>query len=463
MALSKAKALSLEDCQCLLCMEFLIEPITLPCKHTMCKSCFTALLQKLFSSCPFCRTLVSSWALDHTHIDSLINEELWQRIQAQYPEECRQREPMQEQLSWWVLSDTLPAQVLSKPGELRKEYEEEMMRMEAERQDAMEREARASEEYIRQLLAKDMEEEKFWSEIRRMKEQRQREEEAKKLSMGDTTSPRKKKRKLKHCDTVPKLSLPQSQLESASQYDAVQDGDTTSPRKKKRKLKHCDTVPKLSLPQSQLESASQYDAVQDGKKIPVKTDSDRKSRMGQKMKTKENMPAAHSSRGPEIPNQRTINALRASFYDYDAKVATSEDDGEKPSCSKHLFDVPLKNIKLEEATAHSSDETENGSSLSDKSEEIGNSTTEAAGEPGTYLEMSPKSSSDEEEIPDFIKRQIELEHLYFEKHQQEDQDRKLALELQKVFDEEWREMQGDYNAFTPDISAKGEVSKDKDI
>lgn len=424
MALSKAKALCLEDCQCLLCMEFLIEPITLPCKHTMCKSCFTALLQKLFSSCPFCRTLVSSWALDHTHIDNLINEELWQRIQAQYPEECRRRDPKEEQPSWWVLSDVLPAQVLSKPGELRKEYEEEMMRMEAERQDTMEREARASEEYIRQLLAKEMEEEKFWSEIRRMKEQRQREEEAKKLSMGDTA---------------------------------------TSPRKKKRKLKHCDTVPKLSLPQSQLESASQYDAVQDGKKIPVKTDSDRKSRMGQKMKTKENMPAAHSSRGPEIPNQCTINALRASFYDYDVKVATSEDDGEKPSCSKHLFDVPLKNIKLEEATAHSSDETENESSLSDKSEEIGNSTTEAAGEPDTYLEMSPKSSSDEEETPDFIKRQIELEHLYFEKHQQEDQDRKLALELQKVFDEEWREMQGDYNAFPPDTSAKGEVSKDKDI
>ncbi|XP_075813105.1 E3 ubiquitin-protein ligase RNF168-like [Microtus pennsylvanicus] len=414
----------------------------------MCKSCFKALLQKLFSSCPFCRTPVSSWALDHTHINSLINEELWQRIQAQYPEQCRHRDPEEEQPSWWVLSDALPAQVLSKPGELRKEYEEEMMRMETERQDTMERQTRASEEYIRQLLAEDMEKERLWAENLRMKEQRQREEEAKKLSMGDTA---------------------------------------TSPRKKKCKLKHCDTVPKPSLLQSQLESASQYDAVQDGKEIPVKTDSDGKSRMGQKMKTKENRPAADGSRGPEIPNQGTINALRASFYDYDVKVGTSEDDGEKPSCSKHLFDVPLKNIKLEEATAHSSAETENGSSLSGKSEETGNSTTEAkdktsppssskhtnerkessseaAGEPGTYLEMSPKSSLDDEETPNFVtKRLIELEHMYFKKYQQEDQDRKLALELQKAFDEEWREMQGDYNAFPPDTSAKGEVSKDKDI
>lgn len=92
------------------------------------------------------------------------------------------------------------------------------------------------------------------------------------------------------------------------------------------------------------------------------------------------------------------------------------------------------------------------------------SSSEAAGEPGTYLEMPPKPSLDGEETPDFItKKLIELEHLYFEKHQQEEQDRKFALELQKVFDEEWGEMWGDYNAFPRDISAKEEVSKDKDI
>ncbi|XP_038172632.1 E3 ubiquitin-protein ligase RNF168-like [Arvicola amphibius] len=449
MALSKDKALSLDDCQCLLCLEFLIEPITLPCKHTMCKSCFKAILQTLFSSCPFCRTPVSSWAGDHTQIDRLINEELWKRIQETYADECRRRDPGEEQPPW-VFRAALPAQVLSNPGELRKEYEEEIMRMEAERQATMERQTRASEEYIKQLLAEDMQEEKLWAEKRRLEEQGQREEEAKKLSMGDTA---------------------------------------TSPRKKKRKLKHCDSVPQHSLLQSQLESASQYDAVQDGKKIPVKTDSDGKSRMGQKMKTKENMPAATGSRGPETPNQGTINALRALFYDYDVKVGTSEYDGAKPSCSKHLFDVPLKTIRLEEATADSSSETESASSVSGKSEEIGNSTAEAkdtmshpssskhtnkrkhqesspeaAGEPGTYLEMSPKSSLEEEETEDFIiKRLIELEHLYFERRQQEEQDRKFALELQKALDKEWREMQGDCNAFPPDTSAKGEVSKDKDI
>uniref|UniRef100_A0A8C8UPA3 RING-type E3 ubiquitin transferase n=1 Tax=Peromyscus maniculatus bairdii TaxID=230844 RepID=A0A8C8UPA3_PERMB len=96
MALSKPDDLTLDDCQCLLCMEFLIEPITLPCNHTVCKSCFKALLRKTFLSCPFCRTRVSSWARYHTHISSLINKELWERIQAQYPEECSRRSPEED-------------------------------------------------------------------------------------------------------------------------------------------------------------------------------------------------------------------------------------------------------------------------------------------------------------------------------------------------------------------------------
>uniref|UniRef100_A0A8C6MVA1 RING-type E3 ubiquitin transferase n=1 Tax=Mus spicilegus TaxID=10103 RepID=A0A8C6MVA1_MUSSI len=107
MASSKAKPLSLEDCRCLLCMEFLIEPITLPCNHTVCKSCFKALLRKTNLSCPFCRSLISSWARHHIHINSLINKELWGRLQTQYPEECRHR-LSGEELSTFVFNDDPP-------------------------------------------------------------------------------------------------------------------------------------------------------------------------------------------------------------------------------------------------------------------------------------------------------------------------------------------------------------------
>lgn len=430
-------------------MEFLIEPVTLPCTHTMCKSCFKALLRKTFLSCPFCRTWVSSWARNHTHINSLINKELWERIQAQYPEECRRRAPGEE-LPSLPLSDAMPVRVLSNPGELRKEYEEEMMRLEAERQATEEKQTRASQEYIKHLLAQEVEEEKIWAEKLRLEEQRLRkEEEAKKLSM---------------------------------------DEPATSPRKKKSKQKHCDNVPKFHLPQSWLQSASQFDTVKDGKKTSVKTDSDWKSPTGQGKKTEENMLAATVSRSPEIPNQATVKPYYPLFYGYDVEVGTLENEAAKPSCSNHNLYVPPKNIKPKQATAHSSAETESGSSASGVTEEIGNSTTEAkgemshpssskhtskrknresptkaGGEPAT-CEMPPKSSSDEVETQLLItKRLIDLENMYFEKHQQEKQDRLFALELQRMLDEEERGMRSGKSACSPDTSAKGESSKDKAI
>ncbi|XP_052599957.1 E3 ubiquitin-protein ligase RNF168-like [Peromyscus californicus insignis] len=454
MALSKPDDLTLDDCQCLLCLEFLIEPITLPCNHTVCKSCFKALLRKTFLSCPFCRTWVSSWARYHTHINSLINKELWERIQAQYPEECSRRNPGEDKPCLVFYEDPPPVRVLSNPGELRKEYEEEMIRLKAERQATEEKQNRATKKYIRQLLAKDMEEEKIREEKRRLEEQKQREEEeAKKLSMGDTG---------------------------------------TSPRKKKRKQKHCDNVSTFSLEVTQLELASRHDAVQDSKKTSVKTDSDGKNTTGQGRKTK----TATVSRDPEIPNHGTVSSPHALCYGYDVKVGTSGNEAPKPSCSNHNFHVPPKNIKAE-ATAHSPAETESGSSVSGMTVEIGTGTTEAkakmshsssskhtskrkhekssseaADELGTY-DLPSKSSSDEDEIQVLItKKLIDLENLYFEKHQQEEQDRLFALELQKAFDEEGKEMWGEkfpknnphhYDASHPDTSAKGEGSKDKDI
>ncbi|XP_028729107.1 E3 ubiquitin-protein ligase RNF168-like [Peromyscus leucopus] len=452
MALSKPDDLTLDDCQCLLCMEFLIEPITLPCNHTVCKSCFKALLRKTFLSCPFCRTWVSSWARYHTHISSLINKELWERIQAQYPEECSRRCPEEDKSCLVSYEDPPPVRVISNPGELRKEYEEEMLRLEAERQATEEKQNRATKKYIRQLLAKDMEEEKIRAEKRRLEEQKQREEEeAKKLSMDDTA---------------------------------------TSPRKRKRKQKHCDNVSKFSVPCSQLESASQHDAVQDSKKTSVKTDSDGKSTGGQGKKTKT------GTRGPEIPNPGAISSRYALCYGCDVKVGTSGNEAAEPSCSNHNLYVPPKNIKAE-ATAHSPAETESGSSVSAMTVEIGNGTTEAkakmshsssgkhtskrkhekssseaASELGTY-DLPSKSSSDEDEMQVLItKKLIDLENLYFEKHQQEEQDRLFALELQKAFDEEGKKMWSEkvpknnpyhYDSSPPDTSAKGEGSKDKDI
>ncbi|XP_052026170.1 E3 ubiquitin-protein ligase RNF168-like [Apodemus sylvaticus] len=443
MALSKPKALSLEDCHCLLCMEFLIEPITLPCNHTVCKTCFKALLRKTNIFCPFCRFQISSWARYHCHVNSFINKELWERIQTQYPEECRHRIPGEERPSL-VFTDAPPVRVLSNPGELRKEYEEEMIRMEAERQAIKERQNRATEEYIRQLLAKELEEERMLAEKRKLEEQQQREKE-------EAT---------KSCTSGPV---------------------TSSPRKKKSKQKHCENVPKFSLPQPQLESAWQYETVPDSKKMPGKR---------QKTKTEENMSAPTLSTSPENPKAGTLNSSHP-FYSYDAKLGSSEDEAPKPSCSNYNSNRPSKNTKRE-ATTHSSAQKENVSSDAGITEEIGNCTTEekgkmpppsgskrtskrkhqelpseaAASDPAISHEIPTKSFLDDKDTQDFItKKMIDLEQLYYEKHLQEEQDRLFALELQRVLDEEMKEMWGEkssrnYEFRNNDTSAK-EDSKDK--
>nr|8UQ8_A Chain A, E3 ubiquitin-protein ligase RNF168,Ubiquitin-conjugating enzyme E2 D3,Histone H2B type 2-E,Histone H2A type 1-B/E [Homo sapiens]8UQ8_a Chain a, E3 ubiquitin-protein ligase RNF168,Ubiquitin-conjugating enzyme E2 D3,Histone H2B type 2-E,Histone H2A type 1-B/E [Homo sapiens] len=91
MALPKDAIPSLSECQCGICMEILVEPVTLPCNHTLCKPCFQSTVEKASLCCPFCRRRVSSWTRYHTRRNSLVNVELWTIIQKHYPRECKLR------------------------------------------------------------------------------------------------------------------------------------------------------------------------------------------------------------------------------------------------------------------------------------------------------------------------------------------------------------------------------------
>lgn len=83
--------LSLDDCLCQICMEIFVEPVTLPCNHTICNSCFQLTVENASLCCPFCRRRVSSWARYNVRRNTLINWELWEKIQKKYPKECEQR------------------------------------------------------------------------------------------------------------------------------------------------------------------------------------------------------------------------------------------------------------------------------------------------------------------------------------------------------------------------------------
>ncbi|NWI53213.1 RN168 ligase, partial [Calyptomena viridis] len=173
----KSKApLSLSDCLCQICMEIFVEPVTLPCSHTLCNSCFQLTVEKASLCCPFCRRRVSSWARYNTRRNTLINWELWEKIQKNYPEECERRINGQD------LDEEIcvpkPQHQLSKPGELRQEYEAEISKVEAERRAHEQEENKASEEFIQRLLAEEQEEQRLAEQRRRdMEEQLKQDEE----------------------------------------------------------------------------------------------------------------------------------------------------------------------------------------------------------------------------------------------------------------------------------------------
>jgi len=44
--------LGLEDVKCNICLNFMIKPVSLPCSHTLCYTCFQNCLEKSNLSCP---------------------------------------------------------------------------------------------------------------------------------------------------------------------------------------------------------------------------------------------------------------------------------------------------------------------------------------------------------------------------------------------------------------------------
>ncbi|NWV60811.1 RN168 ligase, partial [Malurus elegans] len=167
--------LSLSDCLCQICMEIFLEPVTLPCSHTLCNSCFQMTVEKASLCCPFCRRRVSSWARYNTRRNTHINWELWEKIQKNYPAECERRINGQD------LDEEIcvpkPRHQLSKPGELRQEYEAEISKVEAEKRAHEQEENKASEEYIQRLLAEEEEEQRLAEERRREMEKQLKQDE----------------------------------------------------------------------------------------------------------------------------------------------------------------------------------------------------------------------------------------------------------------------------------------------
>ncbi|KAM7412462.1 hypothetical protein PAMA_020039 [Pampus argenteus] len=160
---------ALDECLCPVCLEILLEPVTLPCTHTFCKGCFLESVDKTSLCCPMCRKRISTWARLNSRSNTLVNERLWRQIQITFPQQCQRRLSGQDAVTEDDPGVCFPR--VSEPGELRQEYQEQITKLTEEKQVLDEEERKASEEYIQRLLA---EEEALLQEERRRREDDER-------------------------------------------------------------------------------------------------------------------------------------------------------------------------------------------------------------------------------------------------------------------------------------------------
>ncbi|NP_001410929.1 E3 ubiquitin-protein ligase RNF169 [Danio rerio] len=119
--------LSLEEARCPVCSEILLEPVTMPCGHSVCLHCFQRTVKLISLCCPLCRLRVSSWARKQSREKSLVNAELWELVRLSHPERCKRR--MEQRDGEIPDGEIFRAPVpVHKVGEMRQEYEKQKMK-----------------------------------------------------------------------------------------------------------------------------------------------------------------------------------------------------------------------------------------------------------------------------------------------------------------------------------------------
>lgn len=145
--------ISLSDCMCSICLEILVEPVTMPCKHEICLNCFETMLDKTNLMCPMCRMRISNWSRQAANNKALVDQKRWKQIQDSFPSEIKQRiEGKSADDILESLNKILPNHNNYKPGEIKKEYEDMLKREEERRRIEKENEEQASRAVIEQLL-----------------------------------------------------------------------------------------------------------------------------------------------------------------------------------------------------------------------------------------------------------------------------------------------------------------------
>lgn len=139
--------LKLNDVLCPICRSILIEPVSLPCNHGFCSSCFENTVANTNLVCPLCRVRIGSWLRTSKKDNKLVNVVLWKVIQKQFPKQVKNKLDGVEEYP----EEVQPPRIITVPGEIRREYEAEKQKNELELQKERDAEEQASESLIKKI------------------------------------------------------------------------------------------------------------------------------------------------------------------------------------------------------------------------------------------------------------------------------------------------------------------------
>lgn len=151
--------LQLDDILCTVCQSVLVEPVFLPCQHRFCRNCLSGTIEKNNLNCPCCRKRFGTWYRNASRVNKLVHEQLWNAIQNQFRDYLEEDNGTRCNGNGSVGSCFVPQNQniihISEPGEIRKEYENELQRYRKELIEEKKKELAASEKYIINLYKQE--------------------------------------------------------------------------------------------------------------------------------------------------------------------------------------------------------------------------------------------------------------------------------------------------------------------
>ncbi|XP_041351795.1 microtubule-associated protein futsch-like [Gigantopelta aegis] len=145
---------SLEDCTCPICISIMIFPVTMPCTHELCMPCFKHNVEESSLLCPLCRRRISTWTRLASRTNTLVNESRWKQIRELFPERVQRRLDGKDEDANEETFHHPPVH-LAAPGEIRKEYEEELHKLRLQRLAERQKEAEESAKLIARLAQEE--------------------------------------------------------------------------------------------------------------------------------------------------------------------------------------------------------------------------------------------------------------------------------------------------------------------